>query len=78
MNHFKHELCNGELGPAAGDESSVDTLHVRFSMLDGAFVTRSFWRPTGQELALLNAGGCVALSVMAKTHAPLRLDVVPE
>lgn len=79
MHHYQHRLCNAELSPAEGDEDSVDTLHVQRGKIKGTdlVVTRSFWRPTPEELALLNNGGAVMLSVFGSTHAPLRLDGVP-
>lgn len=76
MNHFQHRFCNTALAPAEGDEDHVDTLHVQRGSIGGAVVTRSFWQPTPEELALLNAGGCVMLTVCSGTHAPLRLDAI--
>lgn len=78
MDHFKHRLCNAALAPAQGDEDSVDTLNVQQGTLGGAVVTRSFWKPSAEELAMLLSGGCVMLSVLSRTHAPLRLDTIPD
>lgn len=79
MNHFQHRLCNATLAPAEGDEDSVDTLHVQRGKIKGTdlIVTRSFWQPTPEELALLNEGGAVCLQVFGHSHAPLRIDAVP-
>jgi hypothetical protein len=79
VNHYQHRLCNAELAPADGDEDSVDTLAVQRGKIKGTdiLVTRSFWRPTAEELALLNADGAVMLTVFGGTHAPLRVDAVP-
>lgn len=80
MNHYEHRLCNGELAPADGDaEQGVDTLPVQRGKIKGSdiLVVRSFWRPTAEELALLNADGAVMLTVFGGTHAPLRVDAVP-
>lgn len=78
MNPFSHRFCNGELLPAAGDEDAVVPLPVQKGLLGDMVVTRSFWKPTAIELALLQSGGCVMLQVCGRTHPPLRIDVVPE
>lgn len=78
MNHFKHALCNSALTAAPGDEDRVDTLHVQRATEDGCYVTRSYWQPTAEELAMLNAGGCVVLSLVARNCPPVRLDVAED
>lgn len=35
----------------------------------------SYWRPTAEELQLLNQGRAVRLSVLGRTHPPLALGV---
>lgn len=38
----------------------------------------SVWKPDAEELAALNAGGCVALTVLGTDHPPVSVDVVPD
>lgn len=80
MNQFDHRLCNADLHPADGDEETVGVLRVQQGRFPGTdiIVTRSFWKPTPEELSHLLGGGLICLSVFGRTHAPLRLDVVPE
>lgn len=75
MQHIVHPLCNATLHPAEGDEGTVDVLHVQQGSSDGVRCIRSFWKPSGDDLVALLQGGCVALTVLGSTHAPLRLDV---
>ena len=43
--------------------------------VEGLPVVKSYWRPTPEELAALNAGGLVALSVVGTTMPPVALEV---
>lgn len=36
----------------------------------------SWWEPTPEELAELNAGGCVRLTVVGQVHPPVAVDTV--
>lgn len=76
MKQFKHPLCNDSLAPAAGDAGKVDALWIQRDLFQGAPCVRSFWQPAPDELACLNAGGAVVLTLLGHTHAPLRLDAV--
>lgn len=75
MNHFKHAFCNMALTAAPGTEDHVDTLHVQRDTENDYVITRSFWRPTPEELAVLNADGCVVLTMLARQCPPVRLEV---
>lgn len=62
-----------ELGKSQGFRG----LPVRDEHLeDGSPVMISAWEPTPQELAILNAGGKVMLSVMGTAHPPVALQVL--
>lgn len=76
MNHIKHPLCNDKLLPPLGEEETVDTLYIQRGSSDGVMCVRSFWTLTPQELRCASQGGVVALSVLGRTHPPLRLEVM--
>lgn len=76
MEKFKHPLCNTFLGAPTGQEGEVNTLPIMRGTFNGVECVRSFWRPTFDELSHLANGGCVVLTVLGKTHAPLRVDAI--
>ena len=43
---------------------------------DGWPMIQTIWEPTPKELALLNAGGLVLLTVLGNNHPPVKMDVV--
>jgi hypothetical protein len=62
-----------ELGKSQGFRG----LPIRDEKLeDGSPVMVSAWEPTPQELAILNAGGKVMLSVIGTAHPPVLLHVL--
>ena len=61
-----------ELGKSQGFRG----LPIRDDRLeDGSPVMISAWEPTPNELAILNAGGRVVLSVIGSAHPPVALTV---
>lgn len=76
MEHFRSSVCNAVLDPAEGDEKSVSSLHVQQDVELGYRCVRSFWRPTADELVALLHGGCIRLTVLGRTHAPLRVETM--
>lgn len=79
MEFYDHPDCNTKLKPAEGDEESVAVLPVTQGKVGPNHefdVTRSYWVPTEAELILLSTGRyCIALTVMGRTHPPIRMDV---
>ncbi len=62
--------------PANWDEEKMGTCDsLSVIVRDG--VTYSAWRPSEEELALLNDGGVVVLTVASEGHPPVMLDVQP-
>lgn len=80
MYHIKHVNCNNILGAPKGEEDACDDLNIqRAHTMYGDRPVKcvvSFWKPTSEELALLNANGCIQLCVIGTTHPPLCLDVI--
>lgn len=80
VNHTRHSSCNGALGAPDGwdqDQLPCDAIAITRSTVEGYPCVSSFWRPTPEELALLNAGGLVVLGVIGHTMPPVMLDVTP-
>ena len=71
MKQAQHETTNKLLGVG---QVGVDPLPVTRFIEGGAEINRSFWRPTEEELAWLNAGGLVVLDVL-HMQPPVRVLV---
>lgn len=82
MEPFRHRLCNSILGKpaqdhvAAGNKVNVDDLPVLQGLIGGMPVNQSYWRPTAAEVAKLNRDGCIAVTILGPTHAPIKLEVI--
>lgn len=78
MRYIQDIRCNSVLGAPPG--ASIDecgALPVRRAQYEnGIPVVQSFWRPTEDELKLLNAGRPVVLSIWGETHAPICMEVL--
>ena len=78
MQRVQHPSNNDVLGaPAFWDQKRLpcDALPITRTELDGMPAMISFWRPTDDELAMLNQGGLVALHVLGAGHPPVALAV---
>lgn len=78
MNKAQHPKNNDVLGAPLGvpiDECGA--LPITRVKLDdkGLQGVVSYWRPTDQELAALQAGALVAILIQGSTHAPLYVGV---
>ena len=81
LNKIQHPSNNGVLGaPAGWDQGHVpcSALAITRTEVDGLPVVVSYWRPDADELAVLNAGGSVALHVAGTSMPPVMLTVDPE
>lgn len=78
MNRHHHPSNNDVLGAPAGVPieqcAALPVTRVWFNDVQQHAVA-SYWMPTAAELALLNAGAAVRLSVMGRTHPPLAIGV---
>jgi hypothetical protein len=58
------------------EHGRCETLPVIVGATAGHIATyTSFWRPSSEELAALNSGGRVALTVFGPTHPPVAMAV---
>lgn len=80
MNRHQHPSNNAVLGAPAGwdqGELPCSALSITRVTYDGINAVMSYWKPTAEELAMLNAGGSVALSVIGTSMPPVMLEVDP-
>lgn len=78
MNKVQHPSNNRVLGaPEGWDQGALPCSALAITDIDweGVPAIVSFWAPTVEELALLNAGHPVALSVCGRTMPPVSLFV---
>lgn len=78
MRPTQHPSNNGVLGaPEGWDQKQMpcSALAITRTDWDGIPAVVSFWKPTPEELAVLNAGGSVALWIAGQTMPPAGLSV---
>jgi hypothetical protein len=73
----QHPSNNDVLGapPGISIEEVRPLAITRVSYPDGTQGVVSFWRPSAEQLALMNSGRCVWLSVLGHPHPPVMLGV---
>lgn len=77
MLKTQHQSNNAVLGAPLGmgaDECTALPI-TRILYADGTPAVASFWKPSAFELALINSGRTIRLTVLGTTHAPLMLGV---
>lgn len=81
MNKHQHPSNNDVLGaPKGWDQSelpcsALPITRVKFGELDAVV---SYWRPSESELAILNSGGSVEISILGRTIPPIMVGVDPQ
>lgn len=78
MRKTQHPTNNAVLGaPAWWDQGELPcgALPITRTEVDGVPAVVSYWTPSAQELAALNAGKPVALWVVGQTMPPVALEV---
>lgn len=81
MNPIQHRTSNDVLRPPAGASREeckpLYITRIHYDMPDGGSAPGviSYWQPTAEQLALMNAGAPVFLSFMGATHAPVAVGV---
>lgn len=77
MRPTQHPSSNDVLrAPPGVDIDRCAPLFItRYQFADGTLGVASFWQPTPEELALLNAGKPVRLTFDAPTHFPVYVGV---
>lgn len=82
MKPTQHPSCNAVLGaPKGWDQQGplpCSALAITRHELDDMPVISSFWRPSAAELAALNTGSMVMVTVVGNTHPPLLVQVTAE
>lgn len=75
MRFHQHASTNTLLTAPMGLEGEVDTMPVTRSDLGGIHTMQSFWRPDEFELAALNRGSSVMLTILGTFHPPVKVEV---
>lgn len=76
MHPIRHPTNDTAFHPPEGvSEEECQTLYATTGELNGHRCVWSFWTPTADELAALNAGRPVILGVWGDTHPPVYLGV---
>jgi hypothetical protein len=81
MRPIQHPSNNRVLGaPVGWDQSELpcSALAITDMIYEGVPHVVSFWLPTPEELAVLNAGGTVALWITGRTMPPVALAAEPK
>ncbi len=80
INKHQHHTNNAVLGaPNDWDQSQLpcDALPITRIEVGGMPAFASYWKPSENELAMLAAGGSIALTVLCVTMPPVMLAVDP-
>lgn len=71
MDHVRPDDKTATLGLDQG----YRPLHIRQVKVEAYDAMQSAWRPTTDELALLNDGACIILTILGASHPPVLLEV---
>lgn len=80
MRPTQHPSNNRVLGAPEGwnqDEAQCSALAITDMVHSGLRAVASFWRPNAEELAALNEGGLVMLTVLGSNMPPVAVEVTP-
>ncbi|MCK4121397.1 hypothetical protein HFK83_03305 [Ralstonia pseudosolanacearum] len=80
MQRVQHPTNNSVLGAPEGWDQSVlpvGAMPITRTEVNGVPAVASYWKPSADELAQLNAGGSVALWVLGPTMPPVAVEVEP-
>lgn len=83
MINVKPSNCTREIGKPSDWDERLDgpciSLPVRdeVEVISGVNFMLSLWRPTAEDLAVLNCGGMVALRIAGYVHPVISLEVTP-
>ena len=81
MQKIQHPSNNDVLGAPAGwnqGELPCAALPITRAKFGEMEAVVSYWRPSAADLAVLNAGGSIELSILGRTRPPVMLSVDPE
>lgn len=72
----KAEKIAGATRLLATEQEEYENLHIRDETLgDGTNCMVSQWKPTPEQLELLNKGGSIYLGIMGEVHPPVVMCV---
>ena len=80
MRCVQHPTNNRVLGAPTGwsqEELRCNAIPITDVDLDGTPVVVTYWRPTEEELAAMNRGEYVQLSIIGRTMPPVAILVGP-
>lgn len=66
------------ISPEGWDQAKLgvtDLYATKVEMADGVPGFRSFWKPSQEDLDILNGGGVVQLCILGDNHPPVSVDV---
>ncbi len=78
MNKVQHSSCNHVFGAPKGwdqKELPCDALPVKVGAFEGFACITSFWKPSAEELFMLNNGGVIVLHILSGQMPPVSLAV---
>jgi hypothetical protein len=78
MIRTQHPSNNDVLGAPKGWDQGhlpVSALPITRTQVEGLDAIMSFWRPTPEEIAAINAGGTVSLLILGSSMPPVSLTV---
>jgi hypothetical protein len=81
MNKHQHPSNNDVLGAPVGwnqGDLTCAALPITRAKFGDMEAVVSYWRPSAEELAVLNAGGSVELAILGRTIPPVMLSVDPQ
>lgn len=81
MNKHQHLSNNDVLGAPVGwdqGELACAAIPITRTQFNGMDAVVSYWRPSAEELAVLNAGGSIELAILGRTMPPVSLSVDPQ
>ncbi len=76
MTMLPLRISNGTRILAEGQDEYY-ALAIRDEVVEGVPMMTSVWEPTPAELAMLNAGGAVLLTICGTVHPPVMLTAQP-
>ena len=53
-------------------------LHIRDDKVGGINMMRSLWKPSPNDMAILNDGGAIRLNILGTSHPPVSVEAVRE
>lgn len=81
MRYVQHKSNNRVLGAPAGwdqKELPCGALPITDTVVEGKPAFMSYWKPSAEELKVLNRGGLICLGILSVATSPVWLAVEAE